>query len=688
MLGSFAVLSQRGPFSRRLLTYDLSTLPGEPSPGEWFLVPFLHDIVPALLVSTEAKSQDMEMVVLPALSRCLGSGVYPDFGTIASPLHEALEREFIGWDDALAIVRFLQDSQRHDRKAARLTVPDPAVFLRNLQQVAARDSAFAEKTAATRRFLLDPRISNPIDLPRALWETGTAARQLLFQEGVLAEDFPGCSGADVPGQGESPSREVLVASFQERAARFHSSLTKAVERHQSISLVVSSEILADLYAALLKDWQMPFVRWPVAGRQKHEKRSAPLVWLSTRQFSSVLLPETGSVFLDMGIPAEWPFFWQRFSMRSLLAIVREIAGLRSMPMTVVMSALTLSALDACQVSSPDVHINASAMPSFSVRSSVTALVGKTTRPRPGILLPPVLHQLRKNYDLGRDALLLLNIRGLATIIECPECGYTATCPVCGDTLTLSADRTRLFCKQCGYVETVPDVCPNCHGVQLRARGCGLDRLAQELRRTFPAASIQMLSSNQPGPGTGALPVLFLGTYADAQRIPALRPGLIVFPDVSVGLQHPVFDNVEQLTAVVHSAIREAGEAPVVIQLDRRTVSLNETLGQRTEAVFLEQEKEQRHELLMPPFSRQFDIRVPWRASMAKPPETVENLRSAFTRERLTVQGLHAELLTTGPHAHTLLVEFRAAVAQPQFERRIANVLSQDRLFQNAAIRIY
>ena len=106
------------------------------------------------------------------------------------------------------------------------------------------------------------------------------------------------------------------------------------------------------------------------------------------------------------------------------------------------------------------------------------------------------------------------------------------------------------------------------------------------------------------------PSLFLGTYADVQRIAVLKPDLVVFPDVSVGLRHPVFDNIEQLAIVVRGAVAETAPGIVLIQLDRRSTGLRAILdGSETMAAFLESEREQRRELLMPPFARQFVVRV-------------------------------------------------------------------------------
>jgi primosomal protein N' len=407
----------------------------------------------------------------------------------------------------------------------------------------------------------------------------------------------------------------------------------------------------------------------------------------------LILPEIVLVAVDLGIPGEWPFFWQRFSLRSLLSVAADMSKAHGIPCLAGVSAPTLSVLDACGVptdsalgSEVENPVHASA--TFVLRSQ-NAASEKQTGPS-GVLLAPTMRLLRQTYDRGKDSMLLFNIRGFATLIECAECGYTATCPDCGATLTLGSDRKRLFCKQCGHSEPPPDLCPNCHGTQLRSRGYGLDHLARELQRTFPVSAVQLMTPTDEAmvaQNTG--PSLFLGTYADVQRIAVLKPELVVFPDVSVGLRHPVFDNIEQLAVVVRGAVAETVPGTVLIQLDRRSTGLRGALdGTESMATFLENEREQRRELLMPPFARQFVVRVSFRGTSPDADAITRDLGNALTAEGVDFRGLHADLLTVSAQARVLSLEFRADCLQAALGLRVGIALAHNRHFQNAAIRVY
>lgn len=696
MFGSFAVLTQRGPFSRNLLSYDLSSIGDTPEPGTWFLVPFMHDVAPALLVSTsspESPWSETPTLPLPTLSACSAPGVYPELGPDVAALQRLLERQVLGWEDALAIVRFLQASQPHDRSKARLTAPEPVLLLHNLQVMAAQDPSFSAKTAPVRGLLADTEAT--AHLQSALWKLSTPARRKLYEQGFvvdrgLADTEPRVSRP----RGDHSDPQLIVGSFVDRAARFRPAVEAAIADGGSVALIVSSDVLASLYEGLLsRDWGIPVVRWPsTAARRFHGDRHST-VWLGTRQFSSLILPEIALAAVDLGIPGEWPFFWQRFSLRSLLSVAADMSKAHGIPCLAGVSAPTLSVLDACgvptdatlgsEVENP-VHTSAT----FVLRSQNAA---SEKQPRPsGVLLEPTVRLLRQTYDRGKNSMLLLNIRGFATLIECAECGYTATCPDCGATLTLGGDRKRLFCKQCGHSEAPPDLCPNCHGTQLRSRGYGLDHLARELQRTFPVSSVHVMEpSDQTVIAQDTGPSLFLGTYADVQRIAVLKPELVVFPDVSVGLRHPVFDNIEQLAVVVRGAVAETAPGTVLIQLDRRSTGLRGILdGSQTMAAFLEGEREQRRELLMPPFARQFVIRVSSRGATPDVDAIVRDLENALAAEGVDFRGLHADVLTVSARARVVSLEFRAGSLQVALGLRVGAALAHNRYFQNATIRIY
>jgi primosomal protein N' len=151
----------------------------------------------------------------------------------------------------------------------------------------------------------------------------------------------------------------------------------------------------------------------------------------------------------------------------------------------------------------------------------------------------------------------------------------------------------------------------------------------------------------------------------------------------------VFDNIEQLAVVVRGAVAETAPGTILIQLDRRSTGLRGALdGTETMAGFLENERDQRRELLMPPFARQFVVRVSSRGTSPDVDAMTKNLGNALAAEGVDFRGLHGDLLTVSAQVRVLSLEFRANSLQAALGLRVGIALSHDRHFQNAVIRVY
>jgi primosomal protein N' len=106
------------------------------------------------------------------------------------------------------------------------------------------------------------------------------------------------------------------------------------------------------------------------------------------------------------------------------------------------------------------------------------------------------------------------------------------------------------------------------------------------------------------------------------------------------------------------------------------------------AAFLEREREQRRELLMPPFARQFVVRVSSGGRSPTLDALTKSLEDALAAEGVEFRGLHADLLTVSAHARIASLEFRADSLQTALGLRVGTALAHNRHFQNASIRVY
>ncbi|MBI2164823.1 MAG: primosomal protein N' [Chloroflexi bacterium] len=90
---------------------------------------------------------------------------------------------------------------------------------------------------------------------------------------------------------------------------------------------------------------------------------------------------------------------------------------------------------------------------------------------------------------GEQAILFLNRRGAAPLVQCRECGQSMRCRRCDMTLTYHAIGPALVCHLCGRRSPVPATCPTCGSARIRYLGLGTQKLVEEVGRAFPGVSV-------------------------------------------------------------------------------------------------------------------------------------------------------------------------------------------------------
>ncbi len=113
----------------------------------------------------------------------------------------------------------------------------------------------------------------------------------------------------------------------------------------------------------------------------------------------------------------------------------------------------------------------------------------------GILSERLRMAIDERLTKGEQVILLLNRRGFARALQCPECGYTANCEHCALPMTYHATENRLVCHICGYRQMVPPRCPECHTSNISLEGYGTQKVEAVLRRCFPQARLQRVDAD-------------------------------------------------------------------------------------------------------------------------------------------------------------------------------------------------
>ncbi len=118
-----------------------------------------------------------------------------------------------------------------------------------------------------------------------------------------------------------------------------------------------------------------------------------------------------------------------------------------------------------------------------------------------VFSPQLIARIEKRLSIGEQTILLLNRRGFATYIRCPDCGEVAKCPNCDIVLRYHRVGERLECHYCGWTQKVIDLCPICGGQRVRYSGVGTQKVERELNLRFPQvrlARMDLDTTRAPG----------------------------------------------------------------------------------------------------------------------------------------------------------------------------------------------
>ena len=74
------------------------------------------------------------------------------------------------------------------------------------------------------------------------------------------------------------------------------------------------------------------------------------------------------------------------------------------------------------------------------------------------------------WGAREQAILYLNRRGAATIIQCRDCGHILKCRSCGSTMTYHTTSRKLLCHLCSRRSNLRRTCPNCASEHIRYLG--------------------------------------------------------------------------------------------------------------------------------------------------------------------------------------------------------------------------
>jgi len=170
-----------------------------------------------------------------------------------------------------------------------------------------------------------------------------------------------------------------------------------------------------------------------------------------------------------------------------------------------------------------------------------------------------------------QALLLLNRRGYAAFLHCPDCGEVWQCPRCSISLTVHQSPPGLRCHYCGHEEPLPLSCRTCANPVQRMRGVGTQQLERMLAERYPDARITRMDLDTTSTKwshqrilasveSGDVDIL-IGTQMIAKGLDFPNVTLVGVVDADTGLYLPDFRSAERTFQLLAQVAGRAGRGP-------------------------------------------------------------------------------------------------------------------------------
>ncbi len=235
----------------------------------------------------------------------------------------------------------------------------------------------------------------------------------------------------------------------------------------------------------------------------------------------------------------------------------------------------------------------------------------------------LLNELQKNIEQGRQSIIYINRRGYSPVLNCQACGWLSDCVKCSAHMVLhkiTEQKKNLCCHHCGVMRPVPKVCPDCGNTDLSPLGKGTQKIEEFLSERFPKAKILRIDADTTRT-KGSAESLFseihdgdadiiVGTQMIAKGHDYQSVSLVGVIDADASLFSQDFRASERLFAqlmqVAGRAGRSegAGESKVIIQTNYPEASPYKYLRNADVDGFLEEIKNERQLVGLPPFSYQ------------------------------------------------------------------------------------
>lgn len=223
--------------------------------------------------------------------------------------------------------------------------------------------------------------------------------------------------------------------------------------------------------------------------------------------------------------------------------------------------------------------------------------------------------LKRNFEDGKQSILLINRRGFHTFAACNACTSVICCPHCSISMTYHTANNRLMCHYCGYSVPFSSICPECGEDAVRYSGFGTQKIEDDLKHILPdAKTVRMDTDSTSGKNSHEMLLdsfakgeydIMIGTQMVAKGLNFPNVTLVGVVSVDQQLYNDDFRSLEKtfslLTQVVGRSGRGEFKGTAIIQTLTPENEIIRLAAKQDYDAFFKTEIRLRKALIYPPY---------------------------------------------------------------------------------------
>ena len=243
-------------------------------------------------------------------------------------------------------------------------------------------------------------------------------------------------------------------------------------------------------------------------------------------------------------------------------------------------------------------------------------LNKYKLPSKSWISPKTIEKVKEHINLGDQILFFINRRGFAPVALCKNCLKIYSCPNCSINLVYHKEKKNLLCHYCGFKSQLIKKCEKNERCEFIFSGPGVERIAEEVKKTFPNNSSIIFSSDTMNKKSSKNILekiinneikILIGTQLISKGFHFPNLNCIVVIDTDLNSRGYDLRAAEKNLQLYHQLSGRAGRAGKPAKVYFQTYNLkSELISQITNKdpfIFLENELNLRKKYNLPPFER-------------------------------------------------------------------------------------